>query len=241
MNLPDSIREPLREHMWRIADEIDWLALGAAEKTRHYDNWTKDPEVGGVLQRHVPLGEVRVYIKDSLLKDYPRARRADQDKPFRMLGLDANATVTRHFIKPHGRLLADGRIVCWVAPPIGRAFCWPYSREVTPSATRSHLPHCSRNHRESSRTPARVPSSSRQANAWAFKSSSGMRDEPQAARKARGNAEKAEKGHSTFFEGDRVVLRGLNTTWEAQGRWHAMFGQGRDDREATNADGGARE
>ena len=49
------------------------------------------------------------------------------------------------------------------------------------------------------------------------------------------------KGHSTFLEGDRVVLRGLNTTWEAQGRWHAMFGQGRDDREATNADGGARE
>jgi hypothetical protein len=114
-----SIREPLREHMWRIADEIDWLALGAAEKTRHYDNWTKDPEVGGVLQRHVPLGEVRVYIKDSLLKDYPRARRADQDKPFRMLGLDANAMVTRHFIKPHGRLLADGRIVCW-----GRAADW---------------------------------------------------------------------------------------------------------------------
>ena len=49
------------------------------------------------------------------------------------------------------------------------------------------------------------------------------------------------KRHSTFLEGDRVVLRGLNTTWEAQGRWHAMFGQGRDDREATNADGGARE
>ena len=50
------------------------------------------------------------------------------------------------------------------------------------------------------------------------------------------------RGHSTFFEGDRVVLRGLNTTWEAQGRWHAMFGQGRDgDLEATNGDGGARE
>jgi hypothetical protein len=45
-------------------------------------------------------------------------------------------------------------------------------------------------------------------------------------------------GHSTFLEGNRVVLRGLNTTWEAQGRWHAIFGQGRDDREATNADGG---
>ena len=33
------------------------------------------------------------------------------------------------------------------------------------------------------------------------------------------------RGHSTFFEGDRVVLRGLNTTWEAQGRCDAMGGQ----------------
>lgn len=79
----------------------------------HYENWTKDPEVGGVLQRYMAMGRVRVYIKDSLLKAYQRARRADQAKPFRMLGLDGKVGVTRIFIKPHGRLLADGRIVCW--------------------------------------------------------------------------------------------------------------------------------
>ncbi len=119
MNLPDRIRDQLRERMWRIADEIDWLALGSTEKTQHYENWTKDPEVGGVLQRYMAVGQVRVYIKDSILKDYPRARRADQDKPFRMLGLEAKVEVKRVFIKPHGRLLADGRIVCW-----GRAADW---------------------------------------------------------------------------------------------------------------------
>jgi hypothetical protein len=119
MNLPDEVRDRLRERMWRIADRIDWLALGPTEKSQYYENWTKDPEVGGVLQRYMPLGKVRVYIKDSLLKDYPRARRADQAKPFRMLGLQASVGVTRVFIKPHGRLLADGRIVCW-----GRAADW---------------------------------------------------------------------------------------------------------------------
>jgi hypothetical protein len=119
MNLPDRTRDQLRERMWRIADEIDWLALGPTEKSQHYENWTKDPEVGGILQRYMAVGQVRVYIKDSLLKDYPRARRADQEKPFRMLGLDAKVSVTRVFIKPHGRLLADGRIVCW-----GRAADW---------------------------------------------------------------------------------------------------------------------
>jgi hypothetical protein len=119
MNLPDQVRDQLRERMWRIADQIDWLALGPTEKTQYYENWTKDPEVGGVLQRYMAVGQIRVYIKDSLLKDYPRARRADQAKPFRMLGLQANAGVTRVFIKPHGRLLSDGRIVCW-----GRAADW---------------------------------------------------------------------------------------------------------------------
>ncbi|HUY87719.1 MAG TPA: hypothetical protein VMV10_03190 [Pirellulales bacterium] len=119
MNLPDSIRDQLRERMWRIADDIDWLALGPTEKTQQYENWTKDPEVGGVLERYMAVGQVRVYIKDSLLKDHPRARRADQDKPFRMLGLDGKVGVTRVFIKPHGRLLSDGRIVCW-----GRAADW---------------------------------------------------------------------------------------------------------------------
>lgn len=119
MNLPDQVRDQLRERMWRIADQIDWLALGPTEKTQYYENWTKDSEVGGVLQRYMAVGQVRVYIKDSLLKDYPRARRADQAKPFRMLGLQANIGVARVFIKPHGRLLADGRIVCW-----GRAADW---------------------------------------------------------------------------------------------------------------------
>ncbi|MEO8495817.1 MAG: hypothetical protein ABI614_12150 [Planctomycetota bacterium] len=119
MNLPDQVRDELRERMWRIADQIDWLALGPAEKTQYYENWTKDSEVGGVLQRYMAVGQVRVYIKDSLLKDYPRARRADQAKPFRMLGLQANVGVTRVFIKPHGRLLADGRVICW-----GRATDW---------------------------------------------------------------------------------------------------------------------
>ena len=119
MNLPDNVRDQLRERMWRIADEIDWLALGPTEKSQHYENWTKDPEVGGVLQRYMAVGQVRVYIKDSLLKGYPRARRPDQEKPFRMLRLDARVGVTRVFIKPHGRLLADGRIVCW-----GRAADW---------------------------------------------------------------------------------------------------------------------
>ena len=119
MNLPDRIRDQLRERLWGIADQINWLALGPTEKSQQYKNWTKDAEVGGVLGRYMAVGEVRVYIKDSLLKDYPAARRACQERPFRMLALDGEITVKREFIKPHGRQLADGRIICW-----GRAADW---------------------------------------------------------------------------------------------------------------------
>lgn len=118
MSVPDNTRDQVRERLWRIADEIGWLALGPSDKTQYYDNWTKDPQVGGVLQRYMTVGQLRMYIKDTILKGYPSARRADQAKPFRMLGLpeDTPACV---FIKPHGRRLPDGRIVCW-----GRAVDW---------------------------------------------------------------------------------------------------------------------
>jgi hypothetical protein len=119
MSLPDDTRDRLKERMWGIADQINWLALGPAEKTQCYENWTKDPDVGGVLQRYMPLGHVRVYIKDSLLKDYPRERRADQRRPFQLLGLQSELPCSEAFIKPHGRRLSDGRVVCW-----GRAADW---------------------------------------------------------------------------------------------------------------------
>jgi hypothetical protein len=117
--MTDDIRDGIRKRMWRIADEVNWLALGPNEKSRYYDNWTKDPELGGALQRYMPLEQVRVYIKDTVLKDYPRAKRADQDRPFRMLGIDPKVRIRQVFIKPHGRLLEDGRVVCW-----GRAADW---------------------------------------------------------------------------------------------------------------------
>jgi hypothetical protein len=139
MNLPDAMRDQLREQMWRIADDIDWLALGSTEKTQYYENWTKDPAVGGVLQRYMALGQIRVYIKDSLLKDYPQARRASHEKAFRMLSIDGGVDIVRTFIKPHGRQLTDGRIVCW-----GRAADWKsillaaFERSVTIKGTRPH-------------------------------------------------------------------------------------------------------
>jgi hypothetical protein len=119
MSVPDQIREDLRTRLWRTADEIAWMNLPQSEKAKLYEDWTRDPKVGGVLARYIDKGHVRVYLKDTLLKTYAQARLADSDRPFRVLDIPQTAVITKSYVKPHGRTLADGRVVCW-----GRAEDW---------------------------------------------------------------------------------------------------------------------
>jgi hypothetical protein len=88
-------------------------------KSKHYEIWTRDPTIGGVLSRYIDLGYVRVYLKDTLLKDFAQHRLADQSGPSRMLDIPETAEVVKTYVKPHGRRFADGRIICW-----GRASAW---------------------------------------------------------------------------------------------------------------------
>lgn len=56
-----------------------------------------------------------MYIKDSLLKPYLKMHLgSSSNKVFFSAGLDINdAKVKAEFDKPHGRLLSDGKIICW--------------------------------------------------------------------------------------------------------------------------------
>ena len=119
MNVPDEIRDGMRQKLWAVADQIDWLALGPTEKSQRYENWTHDPDVGGVLARFMDVRQVRVYIKDTVMKKYPQARQSDAKIPFQLLSISPDAPTKCVFIRPNGRQLADGRVVCW-----GRAADW---------------------------------------------------------------------------------------------------------------------
>jgi len=64
--------------------------------------------------------KVRVYIKDSLVKPYVREKLSLNDADvWRLLGLTTVDKPVEIFIKPHGRRLLDGRVVCW-----GRSRDW---------------------------------------------------------------------------------------------------------------------
>jgi len=66
-------------------------------------------------------GRVRVYLKDSVLKPFASAQLSDASRPLRALRIDCGEPVATVLEKPHGRIFADGRVVCW-----GRADEWKH-------------------------------------------------------------------------------------------------------------------
>ncbi len=112
VTVPEDVRAELRRQVWAKAEEVGWSDLSAADKTRHYEHWTQDPNIGGVLARYMAPPRVRVYLKDAIFKPYSRARLGDWTRCARALGIDAEVIADSH-IKPHGRRLMDGRVICW--------------------------------------------------------------------------------------------------------------------------------
>jgi hypothetical protein len=119
MRIPESVRGGLRKRLWAIADRLDWSRLSWLDKTKMYKTWTKDPAVGGLLSNYMDERQIRVYIKDTIMKGYVRARLEDPRPVMRSLGLLAEngqpeeLGVAEHFERPHGFRLVDGRIVVW--------------------------------------------------------------------------------------------------------------------------------
>lgn len=119
MSVPDIVRQELREKLWAFADGLNWVSLSTTAKSRQYEAWTRDPKIGGVLSRYIPLSDVRVYLKDTLLKGFSQDRLSDDSVPYMLLGVSRNDEITERYIKPHGRALRDGRLICW-----GKASSW---------------------------------------------------------------------------------------------------------------------
>jgi hypothetical protein len=116
--VPDDVREAVRRDLWAKAEALGWSDLSAFDRTRHYEHWTQDPDVGGVLARYMDPPRVRVYLKDAVFKPYSRARLGDWSRCAQALGVESESCA-ESFIKPHGRELSDGRVVCW-----GPAMSW---------------------------------------------------------------------------------------------------------------------
>jgi len=118
--IPGALRDALRDKLWGQCDDLGWMSLQDVERARHYELWTRDPSIGGQLAHLMDARKVRVYIKDSLVKPYLRARLSlNEAEVWQRLGLSSTDRVVHTYIKPHGRRTEDGRVIGW-----GRSRDW---------------------------------------------------------------------------------------------------------------------
>jgi len=118
--IPAAIRDALRDKLWQQCDDLGWMSLQDTERAHYYELWTRDASIGGQLAHVMDARKVRVYIKDSLVKPYVRARLSlNEGEVWRLLGLTSMDRVVHVYIKPHGRRVEDGRVIGW-----GRSRDW---------------------------------------------------------------------------------------------------------------------
>lgn len=118
--IPTKIRDQIREELWKRCDDLGWMSLTDIDRARYYAQWTTAKDIGGQLAGYMDPRKVRVYIKDSLVKPYVRARlELDETEVWQLLGLTKSDESVEEYIKPHGRRLADGRVIGW-----GRSRDW---------------------------------------------------------------------------------------------------------------------
>ena len=113
MRIPNGVYLGVRDRLWSQADRIGWTTLSDSQKSILYEQWIQDIEVGQVLARYMAPQNIRVYIKDTIMKPYGRERIKEAGPILSLLGLPQDISIGREYIKPHGRMLYDGRIICW--------------------------------------------------------------------------------------------------------------------------------
>jgi hypothetical protein len=119
VNVPDALRDSLRKKLAQALAKMSWPAMSPPAKSRQYEVWVRDPEIGGALGHYMDQAKIRTYIKDTLLKACARELLAsDATRVLTALGI-SNGSPTETYTRPHGRRLKDGRIACW-----GRAEDW---------------------------------------------------------------------------------------------------------------------
>ncbi|WP_424211998.1 hypothetical protein ACN20G_07795 [Streptomyces sp. BI20] len=72
--LPPDLEEEIVRRLYGRAAELRWTYLPDSERTKRYQMWTADPEIGGKLIPFIGKPEnVRPWIKDGPMKEYVRA------------------------------------------------------------------------------------------------------------------------------------------------------------------------
>ncbi len=92
-----------------IANEVDWQHLTIPQRKQYYEDWTLDSRIGGRLRMVMQPSQVRVYLKDTVMKAYSRAQRPQLPYLLESMDIDCDR-VQQEFIKPVAILCNDGNL-----------------------------------------------------------------------------------------------------------------------------------
>lgn len=102
--LPEDVREVIRQLVYELADQANYLAQGRIENGQFMNQLVNDPQVGGVLREYMPAGEVKTYIKDAVLNRYAKEKRADAQDGYSTEALIAESFGASVQIEEKGRV-----------------------------------------------------------------------------------------------------------------------------------------
>lgn len=109
LELPDDPRKDIIRRVREMADKADWCHLKIPEKSALYRQWVNDPTIGGELARLDGPDSVRVFLKDTVIKQYLKEKRPVLKDLLKQMGLDCKH-VTTTYEKPEALLCDDGRL-----------------------------------------------------------------------------------------------------------------------------------
>ena len=113
MRMPSEIFARVKQKLWTLADEARLADALRSAKDRPLRGLGQGRSRGrSAAQGTCDPGNVRVYIKDTVMKPYGRDRIKYFEPVQRLLGLSSSAAV-EEYVKPHGRRLRDGKVICW--------------------------------------------------------------------------------------------------------------------------------
>ncbi|WP_435590810.1 hypothetical protein [Nocardia sp. bgisy118] len=105
--MPKTIQVQVATELYQRAEDIDWDLLTDRERAQYYAKWVDDAEIGGILASYLPVGDIRVWIKDGPMKEYVRA----------LEGIGTYAACATKRFPPHDTLVRQGLGDSWALVP----------------------------------------------------------------------------------------------------------------------------
>ena len=97
------IKDTVTRKVRKLADKNDWSRLSIHARTKLYEEWTNDPEIGGALTRVMDANQVRVYLKDTVIRNYARSKRPELLKLLNAMSIPCQ-DVSKRYSRPTGVL-----------------------------------------------------------------------------------------------------------------------------------------